>query len=361
MSIVILLVYTAMSILMATIFLPYIYSTLESTVYTIATRCQIYGLDCAEIDHQINPVFNSESSTESSRTTRQITYIEARGSIPIQTATSAYSNVFVTVNIETGWVDIYNHNEIEDLMASKLNQGPAINFKLYMIACCLFVTGGILANMEGVLTEKYKGLSADEYQRQVGLSTNCQHPPNLYNPTILPNATNLQNPTNHQNLPQLGQNVPQNIFQLNSADDIIDNSNQTNLQNPIDLQYQVDQAPTSCFKKLTHLMCRYGIFYHFGTILLALLALMLTISFVILLQVWARTNSVNTLRPASSANNLTMANPEYLFYLLIQLLPLVAYGITACSVPCGSVGFKPKMYLNNINNVNVQNNGQLMF
>jgi len=334
----------------------------------VATRSQAFGLDPETLDHRINQnnennfVFiNIPTPTQNnSRSTRQITYLESRTKLPIQTVTSAYGSFFVELSGST--VGFYDYNEEEHLLVKCLNQGPAVCFKLYLICSVLFVFGGMLSNLEGVLLEKYSAekkqqianamaesaLEAQNQVNQVGVQ-NCQTPslngqissfqnPNLQN-------MNLQNP-NVQNPNFQNPNFQNPNFQNpNVQNPNIQNPNfqNPNFQNP-DFQNTNSQAANQktprklpCCAKLANKIGLYGLFYHVGSVLLSLLVFFITITLVLTLQAWAKHNSVNTIRRASYANNMTLTDPVYIFYLLVTALPMLAYVVTSCSVPCGSI------------------------
>jgi len=329
----------------------------------VATRSQAFGLDPEKLDHRINQnnennfVFiNIPTPTQNnSRSTRQITYLESRTKLPIQTVTSAYGSFFVEMSGET--VGLYDYNEEEHLLVKCLNQGPAACFKLYLICSVLFVFGGMLSNLEGVLLEKYSAeeeqqianamaesaLEAQNQVNQVGVQ-NCQTPslngqissfqnpnlqntnfqnPNFQNPNV--QNPNFQNP-NFQNTNVQNPNFQNPNFQHPNFQNT--NSQAANQQNPRKLP---------CCAKLANKIGLYGLFYHVGSVLLSLLVFFITITLVLTLQAWAKHNSVNTIRPASSANNMTLTDPVYIFYLLVTALPMLAYVVTSCSVPCGSI------------------------
>jgi len=350
-SIILLLIYGVIASLTATVFLPQIFSTLESTVYTVATRSQAFGLDPEQLDHRINKinennfVFSSTPTQNNSRSTRQITYLESRTKLPVQTVTSAYGSFFVEMSGET--VGIYHQNEEEELLVSCLNQGPAVVFKLYLICSVLFVFGGVLSNLEGVLHQQYEAeeeqqvenaivasvMVAQNHGDQIGVQ-NCGNAglngqnqsfqnPNFQNPNF--QSPNFQNP-NFQN---------QNFQNSNAQNS---NIQDTNFQNPI--SQPTNQQNLTCCAKLTDKIdsiTKVGVFYHFGSVLISVMAVTIPISLVFVLQSWAKHNSVNTLRQASSANNMTYTDPVYIFYLLVSTLPMLAYLVTSCWVPCGLV------------------------
>jgi hypothetical protein len=279
----------------------------------------------------------------------------------VQTVTSAYGSFFVEMSGET--VGIYHQNEEEEeLLVSCLNQGPAVVFKLYLICSVLFVFGGVLSNLEGVLHQQYEAeeeqqvenaivasvMVAQNHGDQVGVQNfgnaglNGQNQsfqnPNFQNPNF--QSPNFQNP-NFQNpnfqIPNFqNQNFQNQNFQNSNAQN--SNIQDTNIQNPN--SQQANPQNLTCCAKLTDKIdsiTKVGVFYHLGSVLISVIAVTIPISLVFVLQSWAKHNSVNTLRQASSANNMTYTDPVYIFYLLVSTLPMLAYLVTSCWVPCGSV------------------------
>jgi len=346
-SIVLLLIYGVIASLTATVFLPQIFSTLESTVYTVATRSQAFGLDPEQLDHRINQinaknfVFISTPTQNNSRSTRQITYLESRTKLPVQTVTSAYGSFFVEMSGET--VGIYHQNEEEELLVSCLNQGPAVVFKLYLICSVLFVFGGVLSNMEGVLLEQYE--AEEEQQVENAIVASVMVAQNQGDQVGVQNCGNaglngqnqsFQNPS-FQNPSFQNRNFQNPNFQNSNAQN--SNVQDPNFQNPNFQPTNQKNLKYYCAKLTDKIdsITKVGVFYHLGSVLLSVLAVSIPISLVLVLQSWAKHNSVNTIRQASSANNMTYTDPVYIFYLLVSNLPMLAYLVTSCSVPCGSV------------------------
>ena len=212
----------------------------------------------------------------------------------------------------------YEASKIENLLVNNLYQKAARNCQLYLICSVLFIFGGMLSNLEGIIYEKFDDGNQENIQYVTGVQ-NTQFV-SVQNTQFVPGVQNTQIIENCQN-----------------------NEDTKNTDKP------------NFIKKIIHEISKFGFIYHSGSAILAVLAFFMPILNVVLLKYWSSANSVNTLRPASSANNMVLASPVYLFFLLISLLPLVAYSVTVCSVPCGTV----KQQTTN-NNLNQNYNNQFM-
>jgi len=272
----------------------------------------------------------------SSRAARQIVYNEARlSSIPIQTiSNSRYSTFHIVSSLYAQETQHYPASEIEKLLVNNLYQKAARNCQLYLICAVLFIFGGMLSNLEGVIYEKFENDNENQENAQ--------------NFQIIQNAQAVQE--NTQNA-QAIQNVQVNVQAIQNVPVVQNTENNENCENS-----QSSDKP-NFLKRTIHQISQFGFIYHSGSAILAVLAFFMPILNVLLLKYWSAANSVNTLRPASSANNMNLLSPIYLFFLLISLLPLVSYAVTVCSVPCGYIRQqKPNKFYN----LNQNNNNQII-
>lgn len=324
----------------------------------MATRSQAFGLDPEQLDHRMNQnneknfIFEKNptpiTQQNNSRSTRQITYLESRTKLPVQTVTSGYGSVFVEISGNT--VGFYDYNEVEYLLVSSLNQGPAACFKIYLICSVLFVFGWMLSNLEGVLLEMY---SAEEEQQMANaMAESAFEAQNQMNQV---GAQNCENSSLNGQIPSF-QNS--NVQNPNFQNPNIQIPNIQNLNSePINQQNQNINPKCYCAKLATQIGAS-GFCYHVGSVIPSLLAFSLPITLVLTLQAWAKHNSVNTIRQASSAHNMTLSDPVYIFYLLVSALPMLAFVVTSCSVPCGSVARSIQHNRNNLGFVQRQNEVQ---
>jgi len=156
----------------------------------------------------------------------------------------------------------YPASEIEKQMVNNLYEKPLRRYQMYLFCAIMFIAGGLLANMEGVIEE-------------------------LSNETYKPSAC--------------------------------------------------------CMISAIQACGRYGIAYHFCSLLICGFVYLTIAAVRLTVQHWVKLYTVSTrLNAMHAGHNLSVYHTPYFCFLAVSFLPFVSYAVTYFRVPCGLIK-RPKL------------------